>query len=239
MKILSTVLSLLICLVCSKIAFAQITPIDPDIIQTKIKTTTNKSIQTTIKDEIFTNKKPENSKPNTPKPTQTTPKIDLKFTPSEQIILQKKISGTDNQSAGIRQLIFFIWQGYVENSKENGFEYNDLARAISYSIFANYRVLNDKEEIPKENVRKLYDQIKEVFSDNAEIGKLTNEQKQEMAENIVFSAGLSVVLAMAADKDGNQEMDKQAKDLAKKNLEDLLGISAFKLKITANGLEEK
>lgn len=239
MKIVIGLLTLLVCLVCSQALLAQITPIDPDIIQTKIRTTSNKSIQTTIKDEIFTNKKTENSKPNTPKTNQTTPKFDLKFTPSTQILLQKKITGTDNQSAGIRQLIYVIWQGYVENSKENGFEYNDLARAISYSIFANYRVLNDTEEIPKENVKKLYEQIKEIFSDNAEIGKMTSEQKQELAENIVFSAGLSVVLAMAAEEEENKEMEKQAKDLAKKNLEDLLGISAFKLKITANGLEEK
>jgi flagellar biosynthesis regulator FlbT len=219
--------------------FAQFIPIDPDIIKTKTKTDTEKSIQTTIKEEIFTTKKTETAKPNNTKTIQTAAKIDLKFIPSGQILIQNKIIGRDNKSAEIRQVIYIIWQSYIENSKENGYEHNDLARAISYAIFANYRVLNDTEEVPKENVKKLYEQIKEVFSDNADIGKMTNMQKQELAENLVFSAGLSVALAMAAEENEDKEMDKQAKDLAKKNLEELLGVSAFKLKITASGLEEK
>jgi hypothetical protein len=235
--------STLAVLFLAKTTIAQIRPISPDVLKDKnISTESQKTIKTAITDGIFNPSKKDSAKPpvvSNTNPQPIAPKIDLKFASSGEILIQKKITGTDKQSAEIRQLIYIIWQGYVENSKENSFEFNDLARAISYSIFANYRVLNDSEEIPKENIKKLYEQMKEVFSDNADIGKMTSLQKQELAENLVFSAGLSVILAMAAEEEENKEMEKQAKDLAKKNLEELLGVSAFKLKITANGLEEK
>ncbi len=243
-KIIKITFLMLVLLAIYANAYAQITPLNPDEIIKSNKETQKKVINSTVQNEIFkrTEKKETPLKTETkttPKTPVEQPKIDLTFTFSTPMILQKKISGSDKQSIEIRQLAYIIWQGYVEHCKDNGFDYNNLAQVFSYYIFANYRVLNDSENITHDQNKKIFQQMSEVFSHNQDIAKLTNEQRQEFAENLVFTAGLSVILAMAGEEEDNKELQKQAKDLAKQNLENFLGIAPEKIKITNEGLTEK
>jgi hypothetical protein len=79
--------------------------------------------------------------------------------------------------------------------------------------------------------------MKDVLSKNPEIIKLTNRQKQEFTEMLAITTTATFEMYAAAGKSGDPEAFAEAQNMAKQSLEKLFGVSANKIKITANGLE--
>ena len=108
----------------------------------------------------------------------------------------------------------------------------DKALTSRNSKQASWTLVQSAEKI-------VYQQIKDVLSKNPEIIKLTNRQKQEFTEMLAITTIATFDMYAAAGKSGDPEAFAEAQNTAKQSLEKLFGVSADRIKITANGLEFK
>jgi len=168
-----------------------------------------------------------------------------------------------------KQTFDMFLNNYEKTALTDGFPPNDLAYGFEFFIVNNYNIYNDllyqnpaEKDLMKpsgnpllalqhmyskqggyalvssaENV--VYQQIKTLLSANPEIIKLTDRQKQELTEMMVIITVTNYYMYETAGKNDDAEGFAQAQNEAKQSLEKTLGVSADKIKITANGLEFK
>lgn len=156
---------------------------------------------------------------------------------------------------------------YEKIAITDGLPPNDLAYAFGFFIVNNYNIYKDHlQQDPADKApmspsadpllkltrmankragfslvssaeKIIYQQMKDVLSKNPEIIKLTNRQKQEFTEMLAITTTATFEMYAAAGKSGDPEAFAEAQNMAKQSLEKLFGVSANKIKITANGLE--
>jgi hypothetical protein len=82
----------------------------------------------------------------------------------------------------------------------------------------------------------MYYQFKETLSAKPEFRKMTDEDKQKMTETLVIMAGIVDAGYLKAIDAEDEQVIKQAHEMAKGNLEKLLGVPIDKIKINLSGL---
>ncbi len=178
--------------------------------------------------------------------------------------LAGKTSGQTSREA--EQLFNSFISLYKETARKDGFPSNDLAYAFEYFIVNNYQIyhnlmdlpldrdprlrsardgferielLNEKKllQVSMTQERTIYDQFKATLSENPEIQKMTDAQKQEAAELLATLFGVNFAAYMKGINDGDDRLINEARKMAGDGLGKLLGVSADKVKITNNGVE--
>lgn len=153
---------------------------------------------------------------------------------------------------------------YRQTAINDGFPANDLAYAFEYFVANNYQVykflldinadpgiagINDplarlqaikvkeqmKVTLPQE--RAIYDQFRRVLSENAEVKKMTDSQKQEASEILAVLTGMAYLQFSQGSRNRSVAQMEKGRQTARTNLEKLVGVSADNVKITNSGLE--
>ena len=191
----------------------------------------------------------ENAKKNgirgTKKPSftknYTFPK-ELSFKPSGYSIVAKKLSENQNgkrNSADSRELETFfssLWTNYLQSFREEhelGMPSADIASALTFYVFNNYMILNNLSSLESEKTIAVYKQVSNVLLGNSDVKKMSNEEKEFLAEMFVT---LGNIPNLIYSKTQNQQ---EAAKAARENLERIFGKNTDKLKITENGIELK
>ena len=92
-----------------------------------------------------------------------------------------------------------------------------------------------KVTIPQERV--IYEQFRRALSENAEVKKMTDAQKQEVTEVLAVLTGMAYLQFSQGSLIKSAEQMEKGRQTARANLEKLAGVSADNVKITNNGLE--
>lgn len=161
----------------------------------------------------------------------------LAFKASGYSLLAEKLL-QNNQNYDKKQLNDFfdgMWRNYLTTFKEEnqrlGIPLEDIATAFSYYLVNNYMISNDLSSLEAEKTLAVYKQVSPVFLNNPDILKLTEKDKELLAEVFVSIGGIpSVILQTSNDK-------TKAKEAARQNLEKIFGQKTAQLKITENGIE--
>jgi hypothetical protein len=166
--------------------------------------------------------------------------IDTTYRSTQGIILVEKMLAqadpNDPQTALFKEIITRGWADYQTSSETKGYQYNDLARALSFFIGTNYNLYHNKPMLTPEQVRGLYNQMKEQFGSTAALAKMKDEEKQLFCELLVFLTSVPTFANAVGTEQNNSELVNQSRDLAKQNLETLLGTSVDKLAFNDEGL---
>ena len=162
------------------------------------------------------------------------------------------------------QLVTQMLDLYRRTAATDGFPSNDLAYAFEYFVVNNYQVYNNllnifadpaiagiddplarlqaikvreqmKVTLPQERV--IYDQFRRVLSENAEVKKMTDAQKQQAAELLAVMTGMAYMQFSKGSQDKSDEQMEKGRQTAGANLEKFAGVSAGRIKITNNGVE--
>jgi len=181
-------------------------------------------------------------------------------------VLPVKLSTKSPNRAETEQILNTFVGLYKQTAQKDGFPANDLAYAFEYFVVNNYQIYHDLIELPADkdprarrakdgfekiqilNQKKLlqvsigqertiYNQFREVLAANAEIQKMTDAHKQEASELLAIMFGVNFAGYMKGINDGDDQLTRQARQLAKEGLEKLLGVPIGQIKITNNGLE--
>lgn len=167
--------------------------------------------------------------------------VETTYADSDSQILVEKIfaeaNPNDPQTALLREVMVRGWNDYKETSIERGYQHNDLARALSYYIGTNYNVYQNSPAVSQAQSRALFNQVKQFLSSNKDIANMKDEDKQLFSELLVFMTSVPVFMNTLGASQNNAELVTQSRDLARQNLENLLGMKVEKLKFTSTGME--
>lgn len=174
-------------------------------------------------------------------------------------------SGAQNSREAGQMLDSFIGL-YKQTAAKDGFPANDLAYAFEYFVVNNYQIYHNLVDVPLDkdpraraardgfdritimNEKKLlqvsipqeqtiYQQFKAILSENPEIQKMTDAQKQEATELLATLVGVNFTAYMNGINNEDERITNEARQMAKDGLEKLLGASIDRIKINAYGLE--
>ena len=188
----------------------------------------------------------------------------FKATPNNS--LPKQLSAKSADKGETERILNSFVALYKQTAQKDGFPSNDLAYAFEYFVVNNYQIYHDLVELPADkdprakrakdgfekiqilNEKKLlqvsigqertiYNQFREVLAANVDIQKMTDAQKQEASELLAIMFGVNFAGYMKGVNDGDEQLTRQARQLAKEGLEKLLGVPVEQIKITNNGLE--
>jgi hypothetical protein len=155
---------------------------------------------------------------------------------------------------------------YQQTARKDGFPANDLAYAFEYFVVNNYLTFYDLHGLPLDKdpyikrgrdsferislaakkqsqqvtltqERAIYQQFKGLLAKKPEIQKMTDRQKQELAELLAITLGVTLAQYMNEIESNNDKVAEDARQLAKQNLERLLSVPVQRIKISAYGLE--
>ena len=165
-----------------------------------------------------------------------------------------------------KQTFDMFLNDYEKVALKDGFPANDLAYGFEFFIVTNYNIYNDfLERNPADKAlmapngdpllalqrsystkarfvtmtaeKAVYQQIKTFLSANPAIVKLTDRQKQEFTEMLAIVSMTNFYMYETAGKNNDAKAFAKAQSAAKQSLENMLSVSADKIKITAKGLE--
>lgn len=175
------------------------------------------------------------------------------------------MEGNDAKArAETQQLVNQMLDLYRKTASNDGFPSNDLAYAFEYFVVNNYQVYHNlldilsdpaiariddplarlqavkvkeqmKVTLPQE--RAIYDQFRRILSENAEVRKMTDVQKQEAAELLAVMTGMAYMQFSQGSRNRSDEQMEKGRQTARANLERLVSVSADRIKITNTGLE--
>ena len=184
------------------------------------------------------------------------------FKPRQENYLPKLLAQAGKGSADEQRQTEQFFNSQIELyeyiASDHGYPANDVAFALVCFIGHNYefyydlwdmenyknpwakRARNNAKQsmkITPEHDRAMYDQFKELLSAKTEFKKMTDKQKQELTETLAIMHGIAYTAYNKSIEDEDEELHQQARDLAKNNIEEVLGIPINKIKFTLSGLE--
>ena len=231
-------------------------PVDPTGYYINQSFWSNKAFQTAMNNSLRgTGRGRPNSRTAPAGPTGVTA-----FRQSADILPAARGAGDPEAARLVRQALDL----YRKTAASDGFPANDLAYAFEYFVVNNYQIYHHlldihadpsvtaiddplarlqaikvkeqmKVTIPQE--RRIYEQFRQVLSENAEIKKMSDRQKQEVAELLALATGVAYMQFSQGSLNRSQQQMQKGREAARTNLEKLLGSPAQNIRITNSGLQ--
>jgi len=183
-------------------------------------------------------------------------------------VLAQTGKGNATAQRQAEQFFNTIIVNYEQGSPHHELPKNDVAYAFVHFILVNYEIYYDLYNVPvekdpwakrakddferlalldkkrsllttTEEDRAMYYQLKKMLSAKPEFRKMTDEDKQKMTETMVITAGVVNDGYLKAIDAEDEQLIKQAHEMAKGNLEKLLGVPIDRIKINLAGLQLK
>lgn len=127
---------------------------------------------------------------------------------------------------------------YKEIANANGVVLNDVARASSFYIEANYMVYSGSQGLTPEQGKGLRSSVTAALGEDAKFQAMSAREKQKMYETAAIMGAYVINGHDLAEKKNDRKAAAEFQQLAKENLEKLLG-PIDKVSFTDNGIEFK
>lgn len=127
---------------------------------------------------------------------------------------------------------------YKEIANANGVALNDVARASSFYIEANYIVYSGSQGLTPEQGKGLRRSVIAALSEDANFQAMSAREKQKLYETAAIMGAYVVIGHDMAEKKNDRKAAAEFQQLAKESLEKLLG-PIDKVRFTDNGIEFK
>lgn len=165
--------------------------------------------------------------------------------------------------AEMRSVIEHMLALFRQTAAKDGFPANDLAYAFEYFVVNNYQAYNhlvdpyadpeiaqmtdplariqayktkQTQQVTLTQERTIYEQFKRVLSENPEVRKMTDRQKQEATELLAVSTGMAITQYLHGVRNKSADQLEKGRRAAGKNLE-RLATNADRVTISNSGLQ--
>jgi hypothetical protein len=139
----------------------------------------------------------------------------------------------------LTQLFQLIWQEYEKETQRLGMDSNDLSLALSVFLTTNLNIYNDAPEAEDEQILALRDAITDILLQNKFYSTVTEAQKREMIETMIFFSGLTFLGYQDAKQSDNKKNLEVYRNLAGQNLQTVIGVPPNEIKIAGALLKKK
>ena len=113
---------------------------------------------------------------------------------------------------------------------------NDVARALNYFISTNYFVYTSGAGPTPDQMSATRDSIRANMAQDDAFRRMSDKQKQEAYETLIVLAGFVDLGVGTAKQSGDANAAAQFREMAKHNLETVLGVPIEKIHFTNDGL---
>jgi hypothetical protein len=148
----------------------------------------------------------------------------------------ERLGKTADEQKYIETVLMKCLNFYTDSAREKGVPLNDVARALNYYIATNYYVYSLGAGPNQAEMDATRDNIRANMLSDETFLQMSDRQKQEAYETLIVLAGFVDLGYGTARKTGDQNTADQFRDMAKHNLETLLGASVDKMHFTKDGL---
>jgi hypothetical protein len=165
------------------------------------------------------------------------------FEPVAAYVLPEMLAKQQGSNEPERQALekyYRVNLDYVEKLFETrGRPKNDIAVALVYYLIVNYSVAVDAQASPltDEQKARFIDLLRETVKRDEKVQALGNRERQMMYEELILTPmALSDALGLAK-KNNRPAVAEQVRKLARKNVEEFMGVPFENVRVTENGLE--
>jgi hypothetical protein len=113
---------------------------------------------------------------------------------------------------------------------------NNLAGAFNYLFMSAYYALSNGQELSSEQQRFMLRQINAAIAMGLKDRRLSDREKQELYESAVLSGSLILGLYNEGRDKGQPDLQKEARELAKELLEQMMGIRIDKVRVESTAV---
>ena len=170
-------------------------------------------------------------------------------------VFAENFKGSANEKKQLKASLEQAIKGYEYDALRFGYPANDLSFALTHHFYNNYSVYKaiipmwknskgqmqynvSKHSVYSRQVSKSYIQFRTFLTKKEGLKKMSNDDKQKMAEYLAISTNLIYQAYADVEPKLNNNMKQVAgiRHNARKNLEKLLGVSVNKIGFGDNGI---
>lgn len=148
-----------------------------------------------------------------------------------------EIARTPDERPKLEKMFGDLLENYRDRLRRGGAPLNDVARAASYLIAASNTVYFDTEPLSAAQFNALREHMQEVFGTDDKFRRASDRERQQMFETFGIMGAWTDVGFGVVKQAGDREAMRQWREMARANLENMLGAPPEKLKFTLNGVE--
>jgi hypothetical protein len=165
---------------------------------------------------------------------------DTAFHPSQPPFVPRQLAERLGKTPQERQYIEGVLTKcltfYVDTAIQKGVPLNDVALALNYFISTNYFVYSLGRGPTPEQMSATRDVIRTNMAHDDAFRRMSDKQKQEAYETLIVVAGFVDLGYGTSKQSGDANAAAQFREMAKQNLETLLGAPIEKIHFTNDGL---
>ncbi|HEY0170856.1 MAG TPA: DUF6683 family protein [Pyrinomonadaceae bacterium] len=151
--------------------------------------------------------------------------------------MASEIARTPAERPKLEKMFGDLLENYRERLRRGGAPSNDVARAASYLIASSHTVYFDAEPLSQSQFNALRAHMEEVFAADDKFRRASDRERQQMFETFGIMGAWTDVGFGLVKQAGDREAMRQWREMARANLENMLGAPPEKLKFTLNGVE--
>lgn len=153
--------------------------------------------------------------------------------------MAREMARTPDERQKLDHIFSDLLENYRNNLRRSGAPPNDVARAASFLIASSYMVYFDARPLSDAQYLALRRQMHEVFAGDAQFQRLPDRERQRMFEGYGITAAWIDIGYQIVKKDGDREGMAQWREMARRNLENMLGAPPEQVRFTDSGVEFK
>ena len=150
--------------------------------------------------------------------------------------LATRIGKTQQERQYIEGVLTKCLNFYVDTAIQKRVPLNDVALALNYFISTNYFVYSSGAGPTPQQMSATRDLIRANMTRDDAFRSMSDKQKQEAYETLIVLASFVDFGAGTAKQSGDANTAAQFREMAKYNLETLLGVPIEKIHFTNDGL---
>jgi Family of unknown function (DUF6683) len=150
--------------------------------------------------------------------------------------LAQKLGKTPQEKQYIEGVFTKCLTFYTDTARQKAVPLNDVALALNYYLSTNYFVYSNGQGPTKDQMSATRDMIRANMAQDDAFRKMSDRQKQETYETLIVLAGFVDLGYGTAKQRGDANAAAQFREMAKYNLETMLGAPIAKIHYTTDGL---
>jgi uncharacterized protein DUF6683 len=150
--------------------------------------------------------------------------------------LAARLGKTPQERRDIETVLTRCLRFYTDTARQKGVPLNDVALALNYFISTNYYVYSLGAGPTQDEMSATRDLIRVNMAQDSTFRRMSDRQKQEAYETLIVLAGFVDMGFGTAKHSGNESAAASFREMAKHNLETLLGTPIEKIHFTSEGL---
>jgi hypothetical protein len=153
--------------------------------------------------------------------------------------LAARLGKTEQERQYIEAVLSKCLNYYLDSARRQGVPLNDVTRALNYFISTNYYIYSLGAGPTPEQMKATREVIRANMARSDLFLRMSDKQKQEAYETLIVLASFTDYGFGTSKESGDTKAAAQFREMAKYNLETLLGAPIERIHFTNNGLTLK